>query len=80
MPPPWLGASRNDERSPLTLGHRGVLRDSRWDALPVSLAAAHGLLDVRVPVPADPLAIPSPFWRLAESPFPLAPKMEIGNA
>jgi hypothetical protein len=34
---------------PLTLGLRGVLRYSRWDALPVGLAAAHGLLLLWVP-------------------------------
>ncbi|HEV3259526.1 MAG TPA: fatty acid desaturase [Gemmataceae bacterium] len=44
----------------LTLGRRGVLRYSRWDALPVGLAAAHGLLLLWVP--AAPVVALGLWW------------------
>ncbi|HKB41382.1 MAG TPA: fatty acid desaturase, partial [Gemmataceae bacterium] len=45
---------------PLVLRRRGVLRYSRWDALLVALAAAHGLLLLLVP--AAPVVAVGMWW------------------
>jgi Fatty acid desaturase len=45
---------------PLPLERRGVLRFSRWDALPVGLAVAHGLL--LACVPAAPVVALGVWW------------------